>query len=87
MGDWFPFGAIASCRMPLLPHEELICKEEMVLNSGSKPENLDITPTELSGQRSIKAAFVLHGPHCSALRRPVSQDVHEWQTMINYVEG
>ncbi|KAJ0240618.1 Uncharacterized protein HA466_0222190 [Hirschfeldia incana] len=64
MGDWFPFGAIASCRyahlnrLPLLPHEELICKEAMLLNSSSKPENLDITPTELSGQRSIKTAFV-----------------------------
>ena len=64
MGDWFPFGAIASCRyahlnrLPLLPHEELICKEAVLLNSSSKPENLDITPTELSGQRSIKTAFV-----------------------------
>nr|6IP0_A Chain A, Transcription factor jumonji (Jmj) family protein [Arabidopsis thaliana]6IP4_A Chain A, Arabidopsis JMJ13 [Arabidopsis thaliana] len=64
MGDWFPFGAIASCRyahlnrVPLLPHEELICKEAMLLNSSSKSENLDLTPTELSGQRSIKTAFV-----------------------------
>ncbi|CAH2046139.1 unnamed protein product [Thlaspi arvense] len=64
MGDWFPFGAIASCRyahlnrLPLLPHEELICKEAMLLNSSPKPENLDFTPTELSGQRSIKTAFV-----------------------------
>ncbi|CAH8311898.1 unnamed protein product [Eruca vesicaria subsp. sativa] len=64
MGDWFPFGAIASFRyahlnrMPLLPHEELICKEAVLLNSSSKPENLDITPTELSGQRNIKTAFV-----------------------------
>ncbi|XP_019098042.1 PREDICTED: lysine-specific demethylase JMJ706-like isoform X2 [Camelina sativa] len=64
MGDWFPFGAIASCRyahlnrVPLLPHEELICKEAMLLNSSSKSENLDFTPTELSGQRSIKTAFV-----------------------------
>uniref|UniRef100_A0A1J3JLF7 Lysine-specific demethylase n=1 Tax=Noccaea caerulescens TaxID=107243 RepID=A0A1J3JLF7_NOCCA len=64
MGDWFPFGAIASCRyahlnrVPLLPHEELICKEAMLLNSSSKSENLDFTRTELSGQRSIKIAFV-----------------------------
>ncbi|CAN8267241.1 unnamed protein product [Cochlearia groenlandica] len=65
MGDWFPFGAIASCRyahlnrLPLLPHEELICKEAMLLNSSSKPESLDhLTPTELSGQQSIKTAFV-----------------------------
>ncbi|ESQ39840.1 hypothetical protein EUTSA_v10000785mg [Eutrema salsugineum] len=64
MGDWFPFGAIASCRyahlnrLPLLPHEELICKEAMLLNSSSKPENLDFTPAELLGQRSIKTAFV-----------------------------
>ncbi|KAG2302153.1 hypothetical protein Bca52824_030804 [Brassica carinata] len=64
MGDWFPFGAIASCRyahlnrLPLLPHEELICKEAMFLNSSPKPENLDFTPAELSGQRSIKTAFV-----------------------------
>ncbi|KAL0693290.1 hypothetical protein Bca4012_060470 [Brassica carinata] len=64
MGDWFPFGAIASCRyahlnrLPLLPHEELICKEAMLLNSSPKPENLDFTPAELSGQQSIKTAFV-----------------------------
>ncbi|KAL0692894.1 hypothetical protein Bca4012_060074 [Brassica carinata] len=64
MGDWFPFGAIASCRyahlnrLPLLPHEELICKEAMLLNSSPKPENLDFTPAELSGQRNIKTAFV-----------------------------
>ncbi|KAF2600951.1 hypothetical protein F2Q68_00010979, partial [Brassica cretica] len=64
MGDWFPFGAIASCRyahlnrLPLLPHEELICKEAMLLNSSSKLESLDFTPTELSGQRNIKTAFV-----------------------------
>ncbi|KFK31421.1 hypothetical protein AALP_AA6G109700 [Arabis alpina] len=64
MGDWFPFGAIASCRyahlnrVPLLPHEELICKEAMLLNSSPKSENLDFTPTELSGHRSIKTAFV-----------------------------
>ncbi|VVB08200.1 unnamed protein product [Arabis nemorensis] len=64
MGDWFPFGAIASCRyahlnrVPVLPHEELICKEAMLLNSSSKSEVLDFTPTELSGQRSIKTAFV-----------------------------
>ncbi|KAJ0252746.1 Uncharacterized protein HA466_0118930 [Hirschfeldia incana] len=64
MGDWFPFGAIASCRyahlnrLPLLPHEELICKEAMLLSSCPKPENLDFTQAELSGQRSIKTAFV-----------------------------
>ncbi|CAH8382808.1 unnamed protein product [Eruca vesicaria subsp. sativa] len=64
MGDWFPFGAIASCRyahlnrLPLLPHEELICKEAILLKSSPKPENLDFTPAELSGQRSIKSAFV-----------------------------
>ncbi|CAN6855942.1 unnamed protein product [Brassica oleracea] len=64
MGDWFPFGAIASSRyahlnrLPLLPHEELICKEAMLLNSSSKLESLDFTPTELSGQRNIKTAFV-----------------------------
>ncbi|CAN8245793.1 unnamed protein product [Cochlearia groenlandica] len=64
MGDWFPFGAIASCRyahlnrVPVLPHEELICKEAMLLNSSNKTDNLDLTPTELSGQQSIKTAFV-----------------------------
>ncbi|CAN6858837.1 unnamed protein product [Brassica oleracea] len=64
MGDWFPFGTIASCRyahlnrLPLLPHEELICKEAMLLNSCPKPENLDFSPAELSGQKNIKTAFV-----------------------------
>lgn len=37
IGDWFPMGAMASQRyallnrVPLLPHEELLCKEAMLI--------------------------------------------------------
>ncbi|MCO5573229.1 hypothetical protein L7F22_026998 [Adiantum nelumboides] len=38
MGDWFPFGAAACLRyeylnrIPLLPHEELLCKEALLIS-------------------------------------------------------
>ncbi|KAH7286626.1 hypothetical protein KP509_32G015600 [Ceratopteris richardii] len=40
MADWFPFGAEACLRyeslgrFPLLPHEELLCREAMVIKNG-----------------------------------------------------
>ncbi|KAJ0970860.1 hypothetical protein J5N97_018819 [Dioscorea zingiberensis] len=67
IGDWFPLGAVASRRyaqlkrIPLLPHEELLCKEAMLLSRRSSSPNSDnFPPTEgLSSQRCIKVSFVI----------------------------
>ncbi|KAJ7570047.1 hypothetical protein O6H91_01G104900 [Diphasiastrum complanatum] len=70
MVDWFPFGAAASQRyqllnrMPLLPHEELLCKEAMHIAgkaNGStvdhaKSSDLDETDDDL--ERPVKTLFV-----------------------------
>ncbi|XP_030457322.1 lysine-specific demethylase JMJ13 isoform X2 [Syzygium oleosum] len=61
LGDWFPLGAIASKRyallnrVPLLPHEELLCREAMLLNAS--PE-LDYSSADLASHRSIQISFV-----------------------------
>ncbi|KAJ0989923.1 hypothetical protein J5N97_008279 [Dioscorea zingiberensis] len=67
IGDWFPLGAIASQRYarlkrtPLLPHEELLCKEANLLSK--KLKNLDSKARppsieDLYTQRIIKFSFV-----------------------------
>ncbi|KAB2088503.1 hypothetical protein ES319_A03G002400v1 [Gossypium barbadense] len=64
IGDWFPLGAVACLRyahlnrVPLLPHEELLCKEAMLLNSILELEDLDYSPADLASHHSIKASFV-----------------------------
>ncbi|XP_010530011.1 PREDICTED: lysine-specific demethylase JMJ706 isoform X2 [Tarenaya hassleriana] len=71
MGDWFPFAAIASSRyahlkrVPLLPHEELICKEAMLLYTSSGLQDLNFSPADFLAQHCIKVAFVklIHSFH------------------------
>uniref|UniRef100_A0A803LTV2 Lysine-specific demethylase JMJ706-like n=1 Tax=Chenopodium quinoa TaxID=63459 RepID=A0A803LTV2_CHEQI len=64
IGDWFPLGAVASRRyaflnrVPLLPYEELLCKEAMILYTSPNPEDLNCAAYHLSSQISIKASFV-----------------------------
>ncbi|XP_057972811.1 lysine-specific demethylase JMJ13-like [Malania oleifera] len=64
IGDWFPFGAAASERyallhmVPVLPYEELLCKEAMLLDKFSKHEVLDQSTTELASYHSIKDSFI-----------------------------
>lgn len=64
IGDWFPLGAVASRRyaflnrVPLLPHEELLCKEAMLLYRSSELEDFDYSPADLDSHRSIKISFV-----------------------------
>ncbi|XP_039122325.1 lysine-specific demethylase JMJ706-like isoform X1 [Dioscorea cayenensis subsp. rotundata] len=67
IGDWFPLGAVASQRyallkrIPLLPHEELLCKEAMLLSQRLFSPNSEVLlPTEdLSSQCCIKVSFVI----------------------------
>ncbi|KAI7743035.1 hypothetical protein M8C21_032700 [Ambrosia artemisiifolia] len=61
IGDWFLLGSIASHRyallnrIPLLPHEELLCKESMILHSSMEYEDQSY---DGRAHRHIKAAFV-----------------------------
>ncbi|KAL8196327.1 hypothetical protein R6Q57_025327 [Mikania cordata] len=62
MGDWFLLGSIASHRYallnrtPLLPYEELLCKESMILHSSM--EYNDQTCEDGISHGHVKAAFV-----------------------------
>ncbi|KAI3453367.1 hypothetical protein Pfo_010030 [Paulownia fortunei] len=64
IGDWFPLGSIASRRyallnrMPLLPQEELLCKEAMLLYARLELEDPEYTCTDLISHGSIKVSFV-----------------------------
>ncbi|XWS49520.1 hypothetical protein CRYUN_Cryun12cG0010000 [Craigia yunnanensis] len=64
IGDWFPLGAVASFRyahlnrVPLLPHEELLCKEAMLLYTSLELEDLDYSPADLTSHHCVKVSFV-----------------------------
>ncbi|XWS49291.1 hypothetical protein CRYUN_Cryun13aG0151300 [Craigia yunnanensis] len=64
IGDWFPLGPVASLRyahlnrVPLLPHEELLCKEAMLLYTSLELEDLDYSPADLASHHCIKVSFV-----------------------------
>ncbi|KAL3649622.1 hypothetical protein CASFOL_006025 [Castilleja foliolosa] len=63
IGDWFPLGSIASRRysllnrMPLLPQEELLCKEAMLLHANLELKDLDYSYADLISQNTIKVSF------------------------------
>ncbi|KAL3499985.1 hypothetical protein ACH5RR_039078 [Cinchona calisaya] len=65
IGDWFPLGSIASHRyallnrMPLLPHEELLCKEALILSKRMEFEYPDYSSADLIAHRNIKVSFVI----------------------------
>lgn len=64
IGDWFPMGAVASQRyallnrVPLLPHEELLCKEAMILYTSLELEDSDYFSADIVSHRCIKTSFV-----------------------------
>lgn len=59
VGDWFPWGAMAGheyanlCKMVILPYEELLCKEAMILSKSS-----DHPSYHLPSQTCVKTFFV-----------------------------
>jgi hypothetical protein len=61
MGDWFPFGAAACLRyeflnrVPLLPHEELLCKEAMTI---FQQELLSFEGSDHEQRIFVKMAFL-----------------------------
>ncbi|XP_042405660.1 lysine-specific demethylase JMJ706-like isoform X2 [Zingiber officinale] len=67
IGDWFPFGNMASQRyallnrMPLLPHEELLCREAQFLSnrlSTSDPKIHVPSTEESTSQQNVKLSFI-----------------------------
>ncbi|KAK6162184.1 hypothetical protein DH2020_002025 [Rehmannia glutinosa] len=64
IGDWFPLGSIASRRyallnrIPLLPQEELLCKEAMLLYASLELEDPYYSYADLISHNSIKVSFV-----------------------------
>ncbi|PIN22815.1 [histone H3]-lysine-36 demethylase [Handroanthus impetiginosus] len=64
IGDWFPLGSIASRRyallnrVPLLPQEELLCKEAMLLYANVELEDPDYSYGDFVSHNSIKVSFV-----------------------------
>lgn len=64
IGDWFPLGAVASRRYallnrtPLLPHEELLCKEAMLLYTSIELEDSDYSSSDLVSNCCMKTSFV-----------------------------
>ncbi|XP_073308928.1 lysine-specific demethylase JMJ13-like isoform X3 [Primulina huaijiensis] len=63
VGDWFPLGSIASHRyallnkIPIIPQEELLCKEAMFLYSRLDLKDPSYSNEELISRRSIKVSF------------------------------
>uniref|UniRef100_A0A7N0ZYD5 Lysine-specific demethylase JMJ706-like n=1 Tax=Kalanchoe fedtschenkoi TaxID=63787 RepID=A0A7N0ZYD5_KALFE len=62
--DWFQMGELAGGRyvlldrVSLLPYEELLCKEAMVLNLKSEMEHLEHAFDDKATRRLVKASFV-----------------------------
>ncbi|CAN4076063.1 unnamed protein product [Withania somnifera] len=63
-GDWFPISSIASRRyallnrVPLLPNEELLCKEAMLLHTDLELGDSAYSSTDLITHHTIKVSFV-----------------------------
>ncbi|KAK6947382.1 Zinc finger, C5HC2-type, partial [Dillenia turbinata] len=64
VGDWFPLGAVASRRyallnrVPLLPLEELLCKEAMLLYRSLECEDVAYSSAEIVSHHSVKVSFI-----------------------------
>ncbi|KAI9111849.1 hypothetical protein K1719_017539 [Acacia pycnantha] len=73
IGDWIPLGAIASRRyahlnrVPLLPLEELLCKEAMLLYTSLELEDSDFPSADSTFHNSIKISFtnLMRFQHCA----------------------
>jgi hypothetical protein len=91
-GDWFPTGELARQRyallkkIPILPYEELLCNEAMLLFKYSMQEDYgDDTFKDSVSQRSVKVSFVrLIQLHKQVLERleVSSTDPHAQRTLL-----
>ncbi|KAI3694337.1 hypothetical protein L1987_77301 [Smallanthus sonchifolius] len=63
IGDWFPLGSLAAHRYsllnrtPLIPHEELLCKEAMIISSATDFKDSDYS-VDIASKLNIKASFM-----------------------------
>ncbi|KAK7407801.1 hypothetical protein VNO78_09894 [Psophocarpus tetragonolobus] len=63
-GDWFPLGAAASRRyaqlkmMPLIPYEELLCKEAMLVYKSSRIRSSKNKPEDTTSYQAIIPSFL-----------------------------
>ncbi|RVW66802.1 Lysine-specific demethylase JMJ706 [Vitis vinifera] len=79
VGDWFPFGAEASqrysrlCRMPIIPYEELLCKEAMLLHNSQEQGGLAHSSADLASYHCVKVSFICliqsHHHACQFLKK------------------
>ncbi|RDX77684.1 Lysine-specific demethylase, partial [Mucuna pruriens] len=66
IGNWFPLGAAASGRyahlrmMPLIPYEELLCKEAMLVYKSSKVRRSKNKPGDMASYQTIIMLPFLH---------------------------
>ncbi|KAL9999381.1 putative transcription factor & chromatin remodeling JUMONJI family [Helianthus debilis subsp. tardiflorus] len=63
IGDWFPLGSLATRRYsllnrtPVIPHEELLCKEAMLISSATAYKDSDCS-VDIASKLCIKASFM-----------------------------
>ncbi|AES59966.1 lysine-specific demethylase JMJ706 [Medicago truncatula] len=63
IGDWFPFGAAASKRyahlkiLPIIPYEELVCKEAMLIYNSSKDRSYKSKLEVMASYCAIEQSF------------------------------
>ncbi|CAJ1932976.1 unnamed protein product [Sphenostylis stenocarpa] len=82
-GDWFPLGAAASRRyallrmMPLIPYEELLCKEAMSVYMSSSVRSAKNKPEDTASYKSIMQPFshLMQFYKTSLLRRKSSRNL------------
>ncbi|PNY04674.1 lysine-specific demethylase 5D-like protein [Trifolium pratense] len=64
IGDWFPLGAAASKRyaylrmLPIIPYEELLCKEAMLIYKSSKVISFKNKPEDKASYHAIVQSFL-----------------------------
>ena len=64
IGDWFPLGAAATWRyaclrmLPVIPFEELLCKEAMQVYKSSKVRGSKNKPKDLASYHATMLSFV-----------------------------
>lgn len=75
IGEWFPLGAEASqryshlCRMPIIPYEELLCKEAMLLCNSHEHGDSAHSTADSASKNCVKLSFVrLIQSHHNALQ-------------------
>ncbi|XAR52082.1 hypothetical protein NMG60_11019976 [Bertholletia excelsa] len=73
IGDWFPFGAEASQRythlkrMPIVPYEELLCREALLLSKSLNQEDISFMDSASIHCIKISFACLMRLYHCATL--------------------